>query len=174
MSLPVIDLVFFVIIFAFAIIGLINGFINEVLGKVIPVASIWIAFMTFGHLVPPIEKQLKIHVLAVICSFLIVFVAVFIVLKIFQKILKTCFRAEILNSLDRFLGFVFGIAEGLAVVCILLLILKIQPWFDVSSVTKGSLFVKFIDPLISIPASSISEAVGKVSVMFSINGAVNV
>ena len=45
MNLPVIDLVFILIIVLLAVIGLAKGFLDEVLGKVIPVASIWIAFL---------------------------------------------------------------------------------------------------------------------------------
>ncbi|WP_407400911.1 CvpA family protein [Treponema sp.] len=174
MNLPIIDLVFIIIIFALAIMGLINGFLNEVLGKVIPIASIWIAFMTFGHLVGPLELHVKFHVAAVICAFLIVFIVVFIVLKIIQAILKKIFSAAILKSLDRFLGFVFGAVEGVAIVCIVLLVLRTQPWFDTSSLLAGSIFLKYLDPLISIPADAITESVKDASAFIAGNGALNV
>ncbi|MCI5830213.1 MAG: CvpA family protein [Treponema sp.] len=157
MNLPVIDLVFILIIVLLAVIGLAKGFLDEVLGKVIPVASIWIAFLFFGYLVAQVESKVKIHLVAIICSFLIVFIAAFILLKIVQLVLKKLFSGSILKSLDRFLGFVFGLVEGIFVVCIIILILKLQPWFNVSSILHGSIFVKFLAPVISIPVEAITN-----------------
>ena len=82
MNLPVIDMVFTIVIIALALFGMINGFINEVMGKIIPIVSIWIAFMTFRYVVEPIEKNVNMHFVAVVLAFLIVFIACFIVLKI--------------------------------------------------------------------------------------------
>lgn len=174
MNLPIIDLIFILIIVALALIGLIKGFLDEVLGKVIPIASIWIAFMTFGYLMPTVEERIKIHIVAVICSFLIVFIATFIVLKIFQLILKKIFSGAILKSLDRFLGLVFGIIEGFAVVCLILLVLTAQPWFDSSSILTGSIFAKYLEPIISIPAKAITDTVNNAAAFVMTEGALNV
>ncbi|MBQ0039692.1 MAG: CvpA family protein [Treponema sp.] len=165
MSLPIIDLVFCVLVFVLALIGLFNGFINEVMGKVIPFISIWVAFVTFGHLVGPLEKHINIHIVAVICAFLIIFMVVFILLKIVQHILKGLFSNSILKSLDRFLGFVFGIVEALAVICIVLLVLYAQPWFNTDPLLKGSLFARFLGPIVKIPANAITESVKEPTVM---------
>lgn len=174
MSLPVIDFLFIIIIFAFAVFGIIKGFFDEILGKAIPVAAIWISFMTFGFLIEPMEKQLKNHIFAVACSFILIFVLVFLILKILQSVLIKIFSGDIFKSLDKFLGFVFGIIEGIAIVCLIILILKIQPWFDSSLITKGSIFNKFIEPIISVPANIVIDSVKKVSFFIVNNGVLNV
>ncbi|MDO4507357.1 MAG: CvpA family protein [Spirochaetales bacterium] len=174
MNLPLIDLIFIVIIAASTLIGFLKGFLDEVLGKVIPIASIFVAFMGFKYVLAPVESHIKIHVAAVICAFLLVFIVCFIVLKIVQVILKKIFSASILKSLDRFLGLVFGLVEGVAVVCIILLILTAQPWFNSDSILKGSLFLKYLEPVISVPKGAIRETVNSASAFIPFKGAFNV
>ena len=171
-NLPLIDLIFIVIIAASAFIGFLKGFLDEVLGKVIPIASIFVAFIGFKYVLAPVESHIKIRVVAVICSFLLVFIACFIALKIFQVVLKKIFSGAILKSLDRFLGLVFGLVEG--VVCIILLILTAQPWFNTDSILKGSLFLKYLEPVISIPKGAIKESVNNASAFVAALGALNV
>lgn len=173
-NLPLIDHIFIVIIAASAFIGFLKGFLDEVLGKVIPIASIFVAFIGFKYVLAPVESHIKIRVVAVICSFLLVFIACFIALKIFQVVLKKIFSGAILKSLDRFLGLVFGLVEGVAVVCIILLILTAQPWFNTDSILKGSLFLKYLEPVISIPKGAIKESVNNASAFVAALGALNV
>ena len=84
------------------------------------------------------------------------------------------FSGAILKSLDRFLGLVFGLVEGVAVVCIILLILTAQPWFNTDSILKGSLFLKYLEPVISIPKGAIKESVNNASAFVAALGALNV
>ncbi|MCQ2247412.1 MAG: CvpA family protein [Treponema sp.] len=159
MSFPAIDFIFLLVTVIFGFIGLFNGFINELFGKIVPVISIWVAFVFCGFLVQPLSGVIHIHFLAVVLSFLIVFVASFLVLKIIQQVIKAIFDCEIFKSLDRFLGFVLGLVEGLALVCVILIVMYAQPWFDVAPVLKGSLFASILNPVLSVPLSSVHAAV---------------
>lgn len=173
MTLPIIDFVFIILIVAISIFALVNGFINELMGKVVPVLSIWITFMCFGRFVPILEKNIKMHFLAVAVTFLVVFVIVFILLKIIQTILKSIFSVPMLKSLDRFLGLVLGLVEGLTLVSIILLVLYVQPWFNVDNVLNGSIFARYLAPVISVPAKSINESLHNISIVSAV-GALNV
>lgn len=173
MTLPIIDFIFIVLIFVIAVAAVINGFINELFGKVVPVLAIWITFMCFGRFVPLLEKSVKMHVLAVAVTFLIVFVIVFILLKIIQTILKSVFNVPVLKSLDRFLGFVLGLLEGLTLVSIVLLVLYVQPWFNVDNLLNGSIFAKYLSPIISVPVRSVNESIQNIS-LISASGVMNV
>lgn len=161
MMFPAIDIVFLLVVLTFAIIGAINGFLNEVFGKAAPVVSIWVAILFYGQLVSPIEKHLKIHLVSVVLSFLLIFIIAFIVMKILQTTIKNIFGGEIFKDLDRFLGFVFGFLEGLAVVGVVLILMKAQPWFNVDTILDGSFFSRILNPVISIPLESLSKAVEK-------------
>ena len=159
MTFSVLDLVFLIIILSFAVIALIKGFVSELFGKGAPVLSVWIAILTYKLLLPSLECAIKIHILAVIVSFLIIFFVCYLILMIVKSILKKLVDNEILGGLNKFLGFVFGIIEGLALVLIILLLLSSQPWFDVSSLLEGSVFYRIFSPLLISSAQTISGAV---------------
>ncbi len=163
MNLPIIDLVFLVIILACAVVALIRGFINELFGMGVPVISAWVAILFYSRLVPVFGPLVKIHVLAVVISFLIFFAAVFVILKILQVLIKKIFSAKIFTSLDRILGLVFGLIEGLALVAIVLIILSAQSWFDVSELLSGSIFYKMLSGIIATPVEGVVNTVNTVS-----------
>lgn len=171
MNLPIIDFVFLGIIVLCAIIALIRGFINEIFGMGVPIVSAWCAILLYKFLLPTFSSFIKTYILAVIISFLIVFIATFLVLKIIQVILKKIFEAKILSSLDRVLGFAFGVIEGLAFVAIILIILTAQPWFDVSSLLSGSFFYKLLSGIIAVPVENVVNAVNSVNTINPINAA---
>ena len=55
-------------------------------------------------------------------------------MKILQTAIKNIFGGEIFKDLDRFLGFVFGLLEGLAVVGVVLILMKDDTNFEMISV----------------------------------------
>lgn len=163
MNLPIIDFIFIGIIVLCSIIALIRGFINEIFGMGVPIVSAWSAIFLYKFLLPTFSDLIKIYVAAVVVSFLIIFIATFLVLKIIQSIIKKIFETKILSSLDRVLGFAFGLLEGLAFVAIILIILTAQPWFDVSSLLNGSIFYKILSGIIAVPVENVVNAVNTVN-----------
>lgn len=163
MNLPIIDFIFIGIIVLCSIIALIRGFINEIFGMGVPIVSAWSAILLYKFLLPTFSDLIKIYVAAVVVSFLIIFIATFLVLKIIQAIIKKIFETKILSSLDRVLGFAFGLLEGLAFVAIILIILTAQPWFDVSSLLNGSIFYKILSGIIAVPVENVVNAVNTVN-----------
>lgn len=149
MTLPIIDLVFFVIVAACAVIALLKGFINEIFKFGSPVIAIWLAIILHKYLVPYVEKYVNIRFVPVIISFVLIFIIAFLLLNIIKIILGNVVNNPVLKPVDRFLGLVFGVAEGLAIVAIILIILTAQPWFDVSRLISGSFFYNLLDPFIS-------------------------
>lgn len=163
MNLPIIDFIFIGIIVLCSIIALIRGFINEIFGMGVPIVSAWSAILLYKFLLPTFSDLIKIYVAAVVVSFLIIFIATFLVLKIIQSIIKKIFETKILSSLDRVLGFAFGLLEGLSFVAISLIILTAQPWFDVSSLLNGSIFYKILSGIIAVPVENVVNAVNTVN-----------
>lgn len=129
----------------------------------VPIVSAWSAILLYKFLLPTFSDLIKIYVAAVVVSFLIIFIATFLVLKIIQAIIKKIFETKILSSLDRVLGFAFGLLEGLAFVAIILIILTAQPWFDVSSLLNGSIFYRILSGIIAVPVENVVNAVNTVN-----------
>jgi uncharacterized membrane protein required for colicin V production len=48
---------------------------------------------------------------------------------------------------DKFLGILFGIAEGMVLAALVVLLLRLQPLFDPSSLLRDSLFARLLLPL---------------------------
>jgi membrane protein required for colicin V production len=86
-----------------------------------------------------------------ILAFVLIFVVIFVTVKLVEYLLNDIIQRVSLGGVDRFLGFLFGMAEGAVVVSLLLLALKLQPIFDVDSLLDGSFFAGLLFPLITRP-----------------------
>lgn len=162
MTASYLDLFFLIVIILVAIIATVQGFIKELFGKGAPVVAIWIALIFYKKLAPLINNGIKIYWLSVVLSLLAIFIVAFLLMKIIQKIIEAAFDKDIFNGLDHFLGFIFGLVEGVAIVVLLLLVLSAQPWFDVSNLLDGSLFYKYLKLFIASPADVITNTVNSV------------
>ena len=139
-----IDWIFAILILIFAITGMIKGFIDNVFGKIAFVAGIIFAIIFYKDIAAMLLKDIKVPYAANIIAFLLIFVVIFLIIKIIQMIVSRIFQWSILKSLDRTLGFIFGIVEGAAVVCLLIFILTAQPFFNVSPYFEGSFFYNIV------------------------------
>lgn len=147
----ILDLIFLGIIVLCVAIATIKGFFTELFEKGAPIIAIWMAILFYKKLAAIFERFLDKHLLAVILSFLAIFIVAFVILKIVQMSLSKLFETKVLSQLDHILGFVFGILEGLAVCDIILIILTAQQWFDVSELLSHSFFYKMLKPFIFHP-----------------------
>ena len=147
MNFGVIDWVFSGIILLFAIGGVIKGFIDNVFGKIAFIAGIILAYLFYNDIANGLLKDIKVEFAAKIISFLLIFVVVFLVIKIIQMIVAKVFEWSILKSLDRTLGFIFGLVEGGAVVCLIIFLLTAQPFFNSMTVLDGSFYYNIVNSL---------------------------
>lgn len=155
MTFTFIDVVFLLIIAFFAFMALIHGLIKELFGKVAVIVGVVSGFYFCGMLAPHIEKIIKIPVVDIVLAFLLVFITAFLIVKIIQIVLEKTFDNEITGSLNKVLGFFFGIFEGLLVVSCILILLRAQIWFDINSLTDSSTIYKFLRPCLETPVSYI-------------------
>ncbi len=151
MTFNFIDVVFIVVILFFAVTSCVNGLIKELFGKLAVVAGAVAAFFFCGRLSPYLLKIINNPAVDLVIAFILIFVAVFLCVKILQIIFKSIFSGEILKSLDHVLGFIFGAAEGIAIVACVLILLKAQIWFDSSPVTNESTVSSLLLPVLQKP-----------------------
>lgn len=136
--LGILDCIFFIIILIFAVAAAVKGFIREVLGKaswVLAVVSSILFYAKAGALFP---ESIKGETLRNILGFVCVFLGVFLVVKLIEVLLSKIFSGEVVGGLNKALGFLFGLAEGFVFVFAVLFLMHVQPWIDMSGITKDS------------------------------------
>jgi membrane protein required for colicin V production len=183
-SFEVIDYVFFGLALLLVIRCTLRGFISEfmtlaslVLGAL---GSLFLyrpgaAFLrdhglrTFTESIPPFIQRLLpalVRNIPEILAFILIFVLIFLAVKLVEYLLTDIIERVSLGGVDRFLGFLFGLAEGLVVISLLLLTLRLQPLFDAAPLLEGSFFAELLFPLIGrpprgpLPAEAVNAALG--------------
>lgn len=147
-NLSIVDLVFIGIIALFTIISCFKGFIKSIFGKLCWIVGLICSFLFYKMVTPFISKYIENPTIASIASFIAVFIVVFLIIKIVEVIISHIFRGEILRSLDRALGALFGFAEGVAIVFLILFVITKQPWFDYSQLLQDSFVYDFLAPFL--------------------------
>ena len=149
-QLPIIDLVFFVVVASFAVIACVKGFVDELFDRGAPLIAVWAAIFGYKMLAVKLLPYVRFPVLANVFGFLLVFILVFLIVKVIQQVVGKIFEGKILGQLNRLLGFAFGVVEGLAVVALVLILLTVQPWFNVSPILSGSIFYRMFQMFLTV------------------------
>ena len=105
-------------IFAFA-----RGFVREALSIVAWVGAAFIALRGFGAAFAMIDPVVKNPLLSQLIAGFGLFVGSLIILTIITSIIARYVRTSSLSAIDRTLGFIFGIARGVLIVCLAYLLL---------------------------------------------------
>ena len=150
MNLSVIDIIFLVLIAIFIIRCFLKGFIGELLSMAALVLGLLAALFFYknGGEFLRVRFWPELNVIPEIAAFAAIFLIVFLVVKILEFLLKGIIEGLKLGNADRFLGIIFGLAESIAVISLILFLLRIQPLFDSSSILSGSIFARILLPLI--------------------------
>ncbi len=160
MSVAFIDIFFIIIIVLFSILVAIKGFVAEFFGKAAFGLAIISAVLFFDNLTPFIASLIPVPVIPIIVSFILIFSAVYIVLKFIQVITKKIFfSGPVMGGLDRSLGFILGLVEGVVICAFICVLMTIQPFLDLNSVLADSFFFAILQPLIGLEPIIIPAAV---------------
>jgi len=149
--LSVIDIVFILIILLFVLRCFLKGFISELLSMAAIVLGLLASLFFYKNGAEFLRARYwpDMKVIPEIIAFVALFLIVFIIIKFLEMMLKEIIRGIKLGDADRFIGIIFGIAEGIVVVSLILFIIRIQPLFDPSSLLSDSIFARIILPLIT-------------------------
>lgn len=166
MTFAFIDIIFAIIILVLAIRAAFIGLWEEVLGKLAIVIGLICAICFYKDFTGFIVKYINNSTVATIISFLCVFLAVYLIISLVKVFLSKIFNGSILGSLNHFLGFLFGCLEGFIAVALILILLNLQPFFDVSSILNNSFFYSIIGGFIIEPQRVITENI-KIALNYS-------
>lgn len=148
MEFAILDIIFVVILLITTIRTTIKGFISEVmtLAALILGVAAAVLFLKLGtRLIDTYFGQSNWNQ---VIAFLIIFLVVYIVVKIFEGGLKKLFEQLNLGSLDRALGFFLGVLEGVLLIALIIIALKIQPFFDMAAAIDDSYIAGIVGFLI--------------------------
>ena len=150
MGIAAVDIVFIVIIFIFALHCAVKGFVSEVMSLAAVILGILSAIFFFRSGAAFIRETFMPGIMALpeILAFIVIFFIVFAVIKLLETMLKTIIEGIHLGTLNRVLGFIFGVAEGVIVVCLLLFVIYVQPFADSARILNGSFFAELLLPFV--------------------------
>ena len=143
------DLVIIVLLGLFALRGLLKGFTGEFISLASVALAVIAAVFLFKNVAVFLrEHYLQMPLLPEILAFAAIFLAVFIAGKLIEKVVKDIVDRLNIETLDKALGLILGLAKGFALVSLVLFLLLIQPFFDSSPLMDKSLFVRLLLPFI--------------------------
>ncbi|MCL2809157.1 MAG: CvpA family protein [Treponema sp.] len=159
MTFSVIDIVFVALIGLLMIRCYLKGFVSELLSMAGIVFGLFASLYFYkngGQFIR--EKFLpESEIIPEIIAFVLLFIIVCSIIKLLEKILLNIIDQISLTGADSFIGIIFGFAEGIVVVSLILFLLKIQPLFDSSELLDNSFFARLLLPFItgndSLPSS---------------------
>ena len=161
MNMAGIDVVFMVIIAISALRCAARGFISEILSMAALIFGLLASLLFFKHGGALVREWFMpdIKVVPEIIAFIGFFLIVYVTVKIIEITLKSIIEGIRLGSLDHLLGFLLGFVEGLIIVCLLLFLISIQPFFNADSILGDSFLAKVLLPIILGNKDEMTEAV---------------
>jgi len=130
-----------------SIYGLYRGFIKEVLSLTGLVLSFYLASNFDNSLanIVPIENKSDF---LIISAFILIFVSTLILTSLLIKLVSKVLKLVGLSILNRFFGFVFGMARGLMIVLVILYLNQLIPFTNLIDSNESSL-IPILDPIFS-------------------------
>ncbi|MDR1506419.1 MAG: CvpA family protein [Treponema sp.] len=147
-----IDTIFLVLLCLLTIRAFLKGFTGELIALVSFAFGIMGAVFFFRPGAAFIRTMAFSGVVVVpeLIAFAGIFIVVFIAGKILDRVVKDIIERLHLDGLNRFLGFILGLIEGVALISVILVVLWVQPLFDSAPLLGKSFFARILLPLIGL------------------------
>jgi membrane protein required for colicin V production len=133
-----------------------RGLIAEVMAFAALVVGILAAILFYRPGAALLTAQFGLAFYPQPVAFLAILIIAFLVVKLIEAILKGALEAVKLQGIDKVLGFVLGLAEGVLLSCLILLLLRqvgtvdyLKKYLDVKPILDGSVVAKYLLPLIA-------------------------
>ncbi|HEY9053256.1 MAG TPA: CvpA family protein [Rectinemataceae bacterium] len=169
------DWVFAAVVMLLAVRCFVRGFVQEILSVASYGVGLLAGLLFSNRLMEVGAKKLGTGNLNPTIQYIIAFaicsLAGFLVMKLVERLIREGLEAANLDIFDKILGLVLGIAEGLLVVSLALVIMEMQPFFDLSKLLDESVFADTILPIVSpVVERTIGEGLNKTKVSPGLEG----
>ncbi|MDR3123540.1 MAG: CvpA family protein [Treponema sp.] len=147
--MAVIDIMFLALIVLLIIRCGLRGLIKEVMSMASVALGLFAAVSFYRQGAAFVRTKILEDVAALpeLIAFVSLLAIVFFAVKILEHILQDIISRIRLGGLDRALGLVFGLLEGLILARLILFALSIQPLFNPEALLEHSFFAKVLVPL---------------------------
>jgi membrane protein required for colicin V production len=160
MSFSPLDALLALVLLAFVGRGVARGFVAEAFALAAVALGALAAALLGGRLAPWVERLFGPSVWSGAVACLVLFAVVYLVVALAGSGLRSGVESLSLEQLDRALGFLLGVLEGLLVVTGAVVILKVQPLFDSKGLLDGSFCARTLLPLLGATAESFGWKIG--------------
>ena len=146
-SFTTLDIALLVVIALLAVHGAAAGFVNEFFSKLAVIAGCVAAVLFFRRGAPVAAQITGQEAFAGIIAFLAIFIAVYFIITVVQRVASGIMFNPSINALDRVLGLFLGAAEGILVAAVVVVFLVQQPFFDAAAILADSFFAELLSPI---------------------------
>lgn len=122
-----IDYTFLGLILISSVIGFFRGFIREAFSLLVWMIAIWVGLTFSREFSSLLEAVINYPSARIAASFAILFLVTLILGALISYLLGELVRKTGLTGTDRFIGMIFGIARGLVVVAIVVMLAGLTP-----------------------------------------------
>lgn len=133
------DAIGIVVLFLFSLLGVIRGFIKELLSIFSWILCTLAAFMYYDESARYVQNFFPGELIPFVFSFIVIFATALLLMSIISKWVSKIVKDSPLDGLDRLLGSCFGLAKGMILVIFVAFILDFlgfeADWWD-DSITK--------------------------------------
>ncbi len=140
MPITPLDLFFIALVGVATLRCTVRGFVAEIMSVAAVAVGIGAGLLLSGSVSGLIARRFGDSPWNGVIAFLALFLAGYLVVKLLAGAINRAIEAVSLGSLDRALGFFLGLAEGLLAAAVVVFVLEIQPFFNVSDALKASRF----------------------------------
>lgn len=161
MFVSVVDVVIIAVIGIFTLRCSIRGFAIEFLSMAAVVFGLVVAILYYREMAPAVTQRImpELHRFSAAIAFVILFFVVFIVVSILKKLVIDFVRKIKFHGVDRFLGFFFGIAEGIVFVYLLLFLVSVQTFIEPDIILGKSILAQKLMGLFPVDIKQVVESV---------------
>lgn len=131
-----------------ALLGLLRGFVREVVSLLVWIAAIWLAMTYSSGMAERLGGFIHNPSARLAGAFIALFLSVLIVGVIINYLLASLLKKAGVRTSDRILGVMFGMARGVLIVILAVVLVELTPLVDSSS-WRDSLLVEHAHPLLA-------------------------
>ena len=161
------DWIFLVVIVLLGIRCMVKGFVTELLSVAALLVGLLAALVLYrsaGELFIAWGLAAKPAALPGVLGFAAVFLVGFLVMKLIERMISEGIEAAELGSVDRALGLLLGLAEGLLVISLVLVAMSlIAPAFKsmpgYARLLNGSAFARFVLPIVGPEVAKATQGI---------------
>lgn len=150
MAIAPLDIILLALTALAAIRCALRGFVAEVMSVAAVIGGIVAAIFLARPLAGYIGQHYGVSPWNPVIAFLAVFLCCYLIVKVVERTVYRIIDSISLDKLDRALGFFLGIAEGILVAVVIVLILKVQPFFNADGVLGPSRVAHIILKLVPV------------------------